>query len=107
MKNFIDKTLNKFGYYKSSIPKEFNVSEAEILEMFRTYGQTKAFKSLLHKLCNKDKDMYFAASSDSERFMIHGAYQRTNYFISLIQKSNGTEKGKGSSNNKQLGQRVR
>ena len=88
----IEKILNRFGYYKATIEKELKVSESEILELFRTYGGTKSFRTLLYNLCERDKELYFHASSDSDRERIHGAHQRTNYFISLIKKSNDKPK---------------
>jgi len=88
MINIIEKALNKLGYYKSDMPEGSKASEADILEMFNTYGQTKVFKDLLHNLLDRDKDLHFHAASDADRDRIQGAYQRTNYFISLINKSN-------------------
>ena len=85
----IEKALNKLGYYKCTVPEGEAVSEAEIMELFRTYGQTKVFKNLLATLCETDKNLYFMAVNDKERDSIQGAYRRTAYFISLIQKSNG------------------
>ena len=96
MKNVIERVLNKFGYYKSNMPKGAAVSEAEILEMFRTYGSNETFKRLLRDLCANDIRVYFQASSDEDRMKVRGAYQRTNYFLSLINKANdGKRKGKG------------
>jgi len=88
----IEKALNKLGYYKATIHKNMKVSEAEIFEVFRTYGGTKHFKTLLHNLSERDRDLYFQASCDEDRRKIRGAYERTQYFISLIQKSNDQPK---------------
>jgi len=59
MINIIEKALNKLGYYKSDMPEGSKASEADILEMFNTYGQTKVFKDLLHNLLDRDKDLHF------------------------------------------------
>lgn len=95
MRKQIEKMLNRFGYYKSDMPSGSVVTEAEILEMFKTYGTNEMFKRLLRDLCANDVRTYFQAASDEDRRLIRGAYQRTNYFISLINKSNDTKrKGK-------------
>lgn len=88
MKRIIERVLNKYGYYRSDMPKGAVVTEQEILEMFKTYGTNEPFKRLLRDLCANDIRTYFQASSDEDRRLIRGAYQRTNYFISLISKGN-------------------
>jgi RNA recognition motif-containing protein len=84
----IEEFLNKRGYYKSDMPHGSAVTEPEILEMFGTYGENEMFVRLLRDLCARDIRLYFQASNDKEREMIRGAHLRTNYFISLIKKSN-------------------
>jgi len=95
IKKSIERILNRIGYYKSEMPKGAAVSEAEILEMFRTYGSNEMFKRLLRDLCANDIRVYFQASNDEDRMKVRGAYQRTNYFLSLINKANDPKrKGK-------------
>lgn len=84
----IDSILNKFGYYKSVMPEGSVVTEAEIIEMFKTYGENEMFLRLLRDMCARDIKLYFQASNDVDRNIIRGAHSRTNYFISLIRKSN-------------------
>lgn len=100
MKNVIERVLNKFGYYKSVMPAGAAVSEAEIIELFRTYGANETFKRLLRDLCAGDVRLYFQASNDEDRMKIRGAYQRTNYFLSLINKANDSRQ-KGIKGGKQ------
>lgn len=92
IKQFIERKLNGAGYYRSDMPNGSSVSENEILEMFRTYGSNEMFIRLLRDLCANDIRVYFQASNDEDRRTIRGAYQRTNYFISLIKKSNEKRK---------------
>lgn len=88
MRKSIDKLLMRFGYYRPVMPEGSVVPEAEILEMFKTYGQSEVFTRMLRDLCAQDIRLYFQASSDMDRDKLRGAWGRTNYFISLIQKSN-------------------
>lgn len=88
----IERILNRWGYYKSEMPKGTSASEAEILEMFKSYGESKDFLILLRDLMERDKNFYFNAQTDKERDNIQGAYARTNYFISLIRKANDKRK---------------
>lgn len=92
IKRFADKVLNRFGYYRSEMPEGAAVSEKEILELFSTYGDNEVFRRLLRDLCANDIRVYFQASNDEDRRTIRGAYQRTNYFISLIKKANDKRK---------------
>ena len=86
--NILDKVMMKLGYYRPVVGKGSKVSQTEIEELFRTYGQTEVFRKFLDYLCERDKELYFQASTDSDREKVRGAFQRTSYFISLIQKSN-------------------
>lgn len=88
IKRAVDKLLNRYGYYRSDVPSGSALTEKEVLEMFRTYGANEPFARFLRDLCAQDIRMYFQASNDEDRRTIRGAYQRTNYFISLIKKSN-------------------
>jgi len=88
MKRAIDKFLNRLGYYKFEPPKGSSLSESEVLEMFGDYGDNPNFVVFLRDLCNNDVRMYFMASNEDDRRTIRGAHQRTNYFLSLIKKSN-------------------
>lgn len=83
-----ERILNKRGYYKAVMPSGSAVSDAEIDEMFRTYGENEVFTRFLRDLCARDIKTYFQASNDEDRRMIRGAHLRTNYFISLIKKAN-------------------
>ena len=84
----IDLFLNKLGYYKSEMPEGSVVSEAEILEMFKTYGENEMFVRFLRDMCARDIRLYFQASNDMDRNTLRGAHARTNYLISLIRTSN-------------------
>ena len=90
--NRIERFLNRLGYYKSNMPSGSAVSEKEILEMFRTYGENEMFKRLLRDMCASDIRIYFQASTDEDRRTVRGAYQRTNYFLSLINKANDSRR---------------
>lgn len=92
IKRVIDSILNKYGYYKSEMPEGSEVSEGDILEMFKTYGENEMFLRLLRDMCARDIRMYFQASTEVDRNTIRGAYSRNNYFISLIRKSNDKRK---------------
>lgn len=96
MKKYIDRALNHFGYYRFDMPKDTQLSEAEVLEMFRTYGDNKMFIRFLRDLMVNDVRIYFQAQNEDERQTIRGAYRRTNYFISLIQKANDKRKRNNS-----------
>ena len=50
----IERILNKFGYYRADMPDGAVVTEAEILEMFKTYGTNEMFKRFLRDLCAGD-----------------------------------------------------
>lgn len=84
----LNKILNKWGYYKADLPVGSSLNEAEVLEMFKEYNQSKYFLILLRDLMERDKNFYFNAQTDKERDHIQGGYARTNYFISLIKKAN-------------------
>ena len=90
----IERLLNKFGYYKSSIPAGSVVSEGDILEMFGAFGSNDNFQRFLRDMCNRDVKLYFQANSDVDRNQIRGAYARTNFFISLIKKANERASGR-------------
>jgi len=92
IKRAANRILNKLGYYNSEMPNGSVITEKEVLEMFRTYGSNEMFIRLLRDLCANDIRTYFQASNDEDRRTIRGAYQRTNYFISLIRKANDTRK---------------
>jgi len=94
LKVWIDKFLNRLGYYKSDMPEGSEVKEIEILEMFRTYGENEVCLRFLRDMCARDIRMYFQASTDEDRRTIRGAHARTNYFISLIRKANGKRNSK-------------
>jgi len=88
----IDSMLNSLGYYRSDMPEGSEVSEAEIIEMFKTYGENEMFVRFLRDMCARDIRLYFQASTDMDRNTLRGAYSRNNYFISLIRKSNDKRK---------------
>jgi len=92
IRGLIDKFLNSRGYYRSEMPEGSAVSEAEILEMFKTYGTNEMFVRFLRDMCARDIRLYFQASTDMDRNTIRGAHSRTNYFISLIRKANDKRK---------------
>ncbi len=92
MRKTIDSLLEKFGYYRPVMPEGSVVKEAEIYEMFRTYGESEVFKRFLRDLCAQDVRLYFQATNEADRNKLRGAWGRTNYFISLIQKSNEKRK---------------
>lgn len=87
-RGWADKVLNKFGYYRSDMPEGSALSEAEVLEMFKTFGSNEAFLRFLRDMCARDIRLYFQANSDMDRNVIRGAHSRTNYFISLVRKAN-------------------
>ena len=88
----IDSMLNSLGYYRSDMPDGSEVSEAAIIEMFKTYGENEMFVRFLRDMCARDIRLYFQASTDMDRNTLRGAYSRNNYFISLIRKSNDKRK---------------
>lgn len=94
MKKLIEGVMNYFGYYKPHMPEGSAVSEDEIQALFETYGQSEIFKRFLRDLCAQDIRMYFQASTDMDRNKLRGAWSSTNYFISLIQKTNDKRKRK-------------
>lgn len=75
------------------MPTGATVKEAEVLELFKTYGQQEVFRRFLRDLAERDKETYFMATNDNDRFKVRGARERALYFISLIQKSNDKRKG--------------
>lgn len=95
IKRGLDFILNRFGYYRSNMPEGSLVTEAEVTEMFKTYGENDLFLRFLRDLCSNDIRLYFQASNDVDRNVIRGAHRRTHYFISLIRKANDTRKTKG------------
>lgn len=92
----IDRLMNKIGYYRPVMPEGSVVAQEEILEMFKSYGESDMFKRLLRDLSAQDIRTYFQASTDADREKIRGAWMRTNYFISLIQKSNDKRNKRGT-----------
>ena len=88
IRKVVDNMFNKLGYYKPEMPEGSEVSTAEVMEMYKSYGENEMFVRHLRDLCRSDKNLHFQASNDRDRDVIHGAYQRANYFISLIQKTN-------------------
>jgi len=87
VRKLIDKAFNKLGYYRVEFPNGSEVSEADILEMFKTYGENKTFTRFLRDICARDIKLYFQAATDEERNQIRGAHARTNFFLALIKKS--------------------
>jgi hypothetical protein len=94
IKRAIERFLNSQGYYKADMPEGSAVSEAEIMEMFRTYGQNEVFKRLLRDLCAQDVRVAFQLPPDAihDRGKLQGAYGRTSYFMTLINKANDKRK---------------
>lgn len=90
----IEKLLNKKGYYKVVMPGGSTVTEAEILEMFRTYGENEIFKRYLRDLSAQDVRVAFQLPPEAvhDRGKLQGAYGRTLHFITLINKSNDKRK---------------
>lgn len=86
--NMIERILNRFGYYRSEMPAGSALTEAEVLDMFKTYGTNEMFLRFLRDLCARDIRLHFQTSTDREQQQIRGAHARTNYFISLIKKAN-------------------
>lgn len=74
------------------MPKGASVTEAEILELFGTYGDNEVYVRFLRDLCAQDKRLHFQASNDRDRFTIRGAHDRNLYFISLIKKAHDRRK---------------
>lgn len=83
------------------MPSGSAVTEKEILELFRSYGQNELFKRLLRDMCANDVRVYFQASNDDDRRAVRGAYQRTLYFLSLINKANDTKRKAGKERGEQ------
>lgn len=86
----IEKFLNRRGYYKVVMPEGSAVEEAELMEMFRTYGDNELFKRYLRDLSAQDVRVAFQLPPDAvhDRGKLQGAYGRTLHFITLINKSN-------------------
>lgn len=97
IKKVIDSWLNTFGYYKAVMPDGSAITEAELMEMFATYGENEMFLRYLRDICASDIRLYFMATNEAERNIIRGAHRRANHFISLIRKSNAKRK-RGSGN---------
>ena len=97
MKKYIDKILNRYGYYRFDLPQDAKVSEGDMLEMFSSYGENEVFTRFLRDLCAQDIRLYFQATNDRDRQTIRGAHDRCYYFLSLIQKSyaKGNKPGQG------------
>jgi len=49
-------------------------------------GGTKSFRTLLYNLCERDKELYFHASSDSDRERIHGGAPKNKLFYLINSK---------------------
>lgn len=92
MNRAIEKVLNYFGYYKAVVPKGSSLTEAEVLDIFNTYGEDKRFTVFLRDLMANDVRIYFQATNEDDRRTIRGAHQRTNYFLALIRKANDKRK---------------
>lgn len=92
---YLDKLLNRLGYYKFEMPKGDVVSEGDILEMMGSYGENEVFRRFLRDLCAQDVRLYFQANNDRDRHTIRGAYDRCNYFLALIKKANDRQRRKG------------
>ena len=88
----LERILNKFGYYKATLPHGDPVAEKEMLEAFKTYGENEVFLRFLRDTLGRDIKLYFQASTEKERDTIRGAHARTFYFISLIKKSHERRK---------------
>lgn len=88
MRDYIDKLLNKFGYYKCEMPDGASVTEKEILEMFSDYGENEIFRRFLRDVAASDIRLYFQASNDRDRHIIRGGHRRVFYLMSLIKKAN-------------------
>jgi hypothetical protein len=95
----IEALLNKFNYYKVVMPEETEVTEAEILEMFKTYGDS-VFRRFLRDMCAQDIRLYFNSSNELDRNKLRGAWERTNYFIALTNKANGGNNKRSGLQNK-------
>lgn len=91
---WIDKILNKFGYYKFEMPKGSTLEEGDILELMGGLGESDVFPRLLRDMCAQDIRLYFSATSDRDRHVVRGAHDRCLYFLSLIHKANGKRKQK-------------
>lgn len=92
IRTMVDRLMNKLGYYRPVMPEGSKASSADIAEMFKSYGENEMFVRLLRDLCAQDIKLYFQASNELDRNTLRGAWSRTNYFISLIQKSNEQRK---------------
>lgn len=94
IKGYIDRLLNKFGYYKFQMPRGSEVPESDILELMGTLGDSEVFPRMLRDMCAQDIRLYFAATGERDRNVIRGAHDRSKYFLSLIQKAHEKRKRK-------------
>lgn len=76
------------------MPGGATVTEAEIVELFKTYGQSEVFKRYLRDLSAQDVRLAFQLPPDAvhDRGKLQGAYGRTLHFITLINKTNDKRK---------------
>ncbi len=100
IKRVIDNILNRFGYHKVDIPDGPALTESDVVELFKMYGENEVFRRYLRDLCANDIRMYFRANNDEERNMIRGMHYRTKYFLALIKKVNEQRVGKGNPKDK-------
>ena len=92
MKKLIEKVLNYFGYHKFTMPEGSALSEADILELMGTLGDSEVFTRFLRDLCAQDIRLYFNATNDRDRYVVRGAHDRSLYFLSLIHKAHARRK---------------
>jgi broad specificity polyphosphatase/5'/3'-nucleotidase SurE len=105
IKRVIQRILNSYDYYKVNLPEGGKLTEAEVMELYKTYGENKTYRRHLRDLCENDKELYYIARDDRERDMIRGAERRTKYLLSLVNKSNSKasrDKAKENRSNNKL-----
>lgn len=86
----IDKIMARFGYYRPTFPEGDSLTQKEVLEMFKDYGDNRAFRTFIRDRCAEDQRTYFQATNERDRNMIRGAHDRSLYFLALIKKANET-----------------